>query len=351
MEVSCQIYLKKYKLKYQKGFPEEVVQYLMKQIVKALIYIHDRNIIHRDLKLENIMVSFDSEKDEERLNMMKAKIKVMNFVFAILLPTQYSLTNSAVGTFLYIDPKILEEFNQKALLDKKRGYGKEVDIWSLGCICYGLYRGKYPFEAKNFEELIDKINYGKYKLPKTASKEIYSFLDKMLQYDGKARLSAGELIEQPFLTKDPKDFTRIEIGADAKEIKEKSTPSLYKYEGNNSQKNNTYPENQIKMADNLNKSKNKTYNKNISQTGGFQFFSPSVPLNLKPKAQSGSLQKATNRLQSTPQPPLHPFSVPTQQPIQMPFQKPYQMPVQHNYQHPLQQSYQQTYQVPNNQNF
>ena len=144
----------------------------------------------------------------------------------------------------------------------------------------------------------------------------------------------------------------MEIGADAKEIKEKkSTPSLYKYEGNNSQKNNTYPENQIKMADNLNKSKNKTYNKNISQTGGFRFFSPSVPLNLKPKAQSGSLQMATNRLQSTPQPPLHPFSIPTQQPIQMSFQTPYQMPVQHNYQQPLQQSYQQTYQVPINQNF
>ena len=141
----------------------------MRQIVQALIYIHDRNIIHRDLKLENIMVSFDSERDKEELNMMKANIKIIDFGFAILLHNEYSLTNSAVGTFLYMDPKILQEFNQKALVDKSRGYGKEVDIWSLGCICYGLYRGKYPFEAKNFEELIGKINYGKYKLPKTAS--------------------------------------------------------------------------------------------------------------------------------------------------------------------------------------
>ena len=76
-------YLKKYKLKYQRAFPEEIVQYLMRQIIKALIYIHDRNIIHRDLKLENIMVSFDSERDKEELNMMKANIKIIDFGFAI----------------------------------------------------------------------------------------------------------------------------------------------------------------------------------------------------------------------------------------------------------------------------
>ena len=62
----------------------------------------DRNIIHRDLKLENIMVSFDSERDKEELNMMKAKIKIIDFGFAILLRNEYSLANSAVGTFLYM---------------------------------------------------------------------------------------------------------------------------------------------------------------------------------------------------------------------------------------------------------
>ena len=337
-------YLKKYKSIHNKGFPEEVVQYLMRQIVDAVKYIHERGIIHRDLKLENIMVNFDSEKDKQELNMMKAKIKIIDFGFAIHLPSQCSTTFSAVGTFLYMDPKILEKFNQKAMQDKKRGYGKEVDIWSLGCICYGLYRGKYPFQANNFAELIDKINYGKYSLPKTASKEIYSFLDKMLQYDGKARLSAEELISHPFLTTNPKNFTHIEIGENTKEIKEKkSNIPLYKYEGSNSQKNNTYPEHHIKVANNLDKSKNLTYNN--------QFLPPSVPSNLKPNSQSQSFQKVTNRPPSTPQPPLHSLSVPIQQPIQMPFQTPMQIPVQQNYQLPLQQSYQQTYHVSINSNF
>ena len=299
-------YLKKYKLKYQRAFPEEIVQYLMRQIIKALIYIHDRNIIHRDLKLENIMVSF---------------------------------------------PKILQEFNQKALVDKSRGYGKEVDIWSLGCICYGLYRGKYPFEAKNFEELIGKINYGKYKLPKTASHEIYSFLEKMLQYDGKARLSARQLIEQPFLTKDPKNFTKIDIGSDAKPVKKEINDiNLYKYDGDSTKTNNT-SENPKKEE-----GKTKTFDKNNNYAGGFPLFSQSKPLTFNPQVPSGALQSTTT---TRFQPSLQPISVPFQQniqppiqvPMQMPVQQAYQQPIQQAYQQPLQQSYQQTYQVPIQQNF
>ena len=85
----------------------------MKQIIDALIYIHDINIIHRDLKLENIMVNFDTEKDKEELNMMKAKIKIIDFGLAIILPSYNSLTNTAVGTMLYMDPKLLEELQSQ----------------------------------------------------------------------------------------------------------------------------------------------------------------------------------------------------------------------------------------------
>ena len=57
--------LKKYKQKYQSGFPEEIVRHLMKQIVSAIVLLHDLNIIHRDLKLDNIMVSFDNDIDKK----------------------------------------------------------------------------------------------------------------------------------------------------------------------------------------------------------------------------------------------------------------------------------------------
>ena len=295
-------YLKLYKQKYQKAFPEEIVQHLMRQIVDALVYIHNRNIIHRDLKLENIMVNFDSEKDKEELNMMKAKIKIIDFGFAILLQSDYSLTDTAVGTLLYMDPKILEEFNNKALNDKNRGYGKEADIWSLGCICYELFRGKYPFEANTFDELVNKINKGKYKLPKTSSKEIISFLDKMLQYDGKARKSARDLRNHPFLNKEVKDFTYMNINDILKGQKEKK--GHYEIKNNNEKFNenviknykriNAFPKKPISEEDSFNNNKKDQNVPNINKNNIFKVQVPHYGnpkgINAQPHMQKGIYQ-------------------------------------------------------------
>ena len=298
-------YLKKYMLKYNKPFPEDIVQYLMKQIVDALIYIHDLNIIHRDLKLENIMVSFDSEKDKEELNLMKAKIKIIDFGFAIILPSKFSLTNSAVGTFMYMDPKIIKEFNNQALVDKSRGYGKEADIWSLGCICYQLFRGKYPFEAKTFEELVGKIDKGKYRLPTTASREIISFLDKMLKYKGKDRLSAKELINEPFLVKNFKDFTYMPIKHDKRQQNQNINKGDAKFV-----KCNSVPIHPNKEEDISNQSKNNSCDRSNMSTvsGSFSYNLQSNSLNhLNPQPQMQS---------QTFQMPRYPINVPIQPPFQ-----------------------------------
>ena len=298
-------YLKKYIEKYGKPFSEEIVQYLMKQIISALIYIHDLNIIHRDLKLENIMVDFDNEKDKEELNMMKAKIKIIDFGFAIMLSSKFSLTNSAVGTFMYMDPKILKEFDNQILVDKSRGYGKEVDIWSLGCICYQLFRGKYPFEAKTFEELVGKIDKGKYKLPTTASREIISFLDKMLKYKGKDRLSAKELINEPFLVKNFKDFTYMPIKHD----KRQQNPNINKGDAK-FVKCNSVPIHPNKEENISNQSKNNSCDRsNMSSVSGpFSYNLQSNSLNhLNPQPQMQS---------QTFQMPRYPINVPIQPPFQ-----------------------------------
>ena len=298
-------YLKKYIEKYGKPFSEEIVQYLMKQIISALIYIHDLNIIHRDLKLENIMVDFDNEKDKEELNMMKAKIKIIDFGFAIMLSSKFSLTNSAVGTFMYMDPKILKEFDNQVLVDKSRGYGKEVDIWSLGCICYQLFRGKYPFEAKTFEELVGKIDKGKYKLPTTASREIISFLDKMLKYKGKDRLSAKELINEPFLVKNFKDFTYMQNKHD----KRQQNPNINKGDAK-FVKCNSVPIHPNKEEDISNQSKNNSCDRSNMSTvsGSFSYNLQSNSLNhLNPQPQMQS---------QTFQMPRYPINVPIQPPFQ-----------------------------------
>ena len=197
--------LTKYKAKYKTGFNEKIVQYLMKQIISAMVLLHDLNIIHRDLKLDNIMVNFDNEIDKKELNMMKAKVKIIDFGCAIILP-QNAITHTVIGTILNMDPNIIAKYYNQAKDDKNRGYGVEADIWSLGCLCYELDEGEHPFKGETPTEIMKKIHEGTYPLPIYTSNEFRSFLDKMLKYDPKCRLTARELLNEPFLIKDVNDF-------------------------------------------------------------------------------------------------------------------------------------------------
>ena len=208
--------LQRYIIKYKRPFPEEIIQYLMKQVVDALVFIHDKNIIHRNLKLENIMVNFFSDKDKQDLKMMKSQIKLIGFGLSIQLQPFNNLTTSIVGTPIYMDPVLLEQ-----LLDKKNpqansnqnsiSYGKEVDIWSLGCICYELYFGKSIFEGQNLNDIVNEVKNHQLIINSKVSSEFFEFLRNMLQYNKFNRLSAKKLKSLPFLTKDVKMFKILQI--------------------------------------------------------------------------------------------------------------------------------------------
>ena len=202
--------LKKYMERHKKAFPEEIVQHLMRQIIEGLYYLHSRKIIHRDLKLDNIMINFDTEADKENLNMMKARVKIIDFGFAIRLTSEKKdLTYSAVGSPINMDPIILNKFSKRK--DPNLGYDEKADIWSIGTVCYELLIGKAVFNATTMNDLVDKVENGTYTVPKTLSREVISFLNEMLRYDSKYRLSAGELLKHPFLTKNPANFKRMDM--------------------------------------------------------------------------------------------------------------------------------------------
>ena len=212
--------LGKYRKKYGKAFPEEIVQYLMRQIVDAIKYIHNKKIIHRDLKLDNIMVSFNNEVDKNTMNMMRAVIKKIDFGFAIQL-TQNNLASSVLGSPINMDPAILKEMASRGKKINQLGYDQKADIWSLGTICYELLIGQSVFNAETMNDLIRKVEAGKYVVPTTVSAEMVSFLNGMLQYRGEKRLSSDELSEHPFLKKNIRDFTKIDTTKVKKKIDNK----------------------------------------------------------------------------------------------------------------------------------
>ena len=96
--------LVKYRKLYGKPFSEQIVQHVMRQIVEALKYLHGKKIIHRDIKLDNILVNFENEKDKNNLNMLKAQIKMIDFGFSTHLADN-NLRYITLGSPINMDPK------------------------------------------------------------------------------------------------------------------------------------------------------------------------------------------------------------------------------------------------------
>jgi serine/threonine protein kinase len=212
--------LEKYQIKFGKPFPEKLVQYLMRQIISAFQCIHGQGFMHRDIKLENILLNYENEEDKENLNLMKAQIKIIDFGFACKI-SKNSLTYTAIGNPMNMDPLILKKLNSRGKKARQLGYDQKADIWSLGAICYEMLIGKAAFDADDMDELVHKIEDGKYKVPTTLSKEVVSFLNGMLQYDSISRLNIEQLAAHPFLTKNVNEFKSIDLRAVSNKLDDK----------------------------------------------------------------------------------------------------------------------------------
>ena len=203
--------LNEYVKRNDKPFPQEVVQHIMKQVISGFVYLHARKILHRDIKLENLLVKFPTEEDKQNLNMLKAEIKITDFGFSRYLKED-KLATSLLGNPINMDPHILRKM-ARIDNDTEFGYDEKADIWSLGTITYELLVGCPAFEASSYEELIQKIDKGNYKIPHEIilSKEAICFLNGMMRYDPKTRLSVEELSKQYFLTRDPSTFHNYQL--------------------------------------------------------------------------------------------------------------------------------------------
>ena len=200
--------LEKYKKKYGKPFSEEIVQYLMKQIISAFYYIHNKDIMHRDIKLENILLNYETQEDKNNMNIMKSTPKIIDFGLAIMLKN--SLAESVIGNPINMAPLLLKKLTSNGKI-RKLGYDKKEDIWSLGSICYEMLIGIPAFDADDLDDLVNRVEKGNYNVPVNLSKEVVSFLNAMLQYEPKNRLSCLQLINHKFLTENIHTFHKIEL--------------------------------------------------------------------------------------------------------------------------------------------
>ncbi|KAJ3016608.1 calcium calmodulin-dependent protein kinase type 1G [Thoreauomyces humboldtii] len=157
---------------------------IVHKILAALNYLHELGIVHRDLKPENLLLS-DKSKN--------AKIMIGDFGLSKIFNDE-EVMKTACGTPGYVAPEVL----------KRQGYGKEVDIWSLGVITYILLCGYPPFYDQNNIELFKLIMAGNYKFDKPwwtpVSETAKDFIRKSLVVDPKARQTAQEALNHPFIT-------------------------------------------------------------------------------------------------------------------------------------------------------
>ena len=156
----------------------------MKDCLNGLVYLHDRGIVHRDLKPENLLYA---KSDED------CGLKIADFGLASML-SEKELLSTACGTPGYVAPEILF----------KKGYGIEVDMWSIGVIFYILLSGCPPFDSEDNTILFQKIMKADYEFISPefddASDEAKDLVSKLMCLDPKSRLTAKQALEHPFMT-------------------------------------------------------------------------------------------------------------------------------------------------------
>lgn len=152
-------------------------KYFMKQVVSAVLYLHEKKIIHRDLKLANLFINSDMI------------IKVGDFGVAVKVTDELSMRRSLCGTPNYIAPEVLS----------RKGHSYEVDIWALGCILYTLLIGIPPFETNSVEKTYELISKCQYNLPNSINLTASSFIRCSLQKDPEKRPSIKKLSDHDFL--------------------------------------------------------------------------------------------------------------------------------------------------------
>nr|XP_023681558.1 serine/threonine-protein kinase Nek11 isoform X2 [Paramormyrops kingsleyae] len=153
--------------------PESQVAEWLVQLLLGVHYMHQRKILHRDLKAKNIFLK-------------KNIVKIGDFGVSRLLNGSCDLATTFTGTPFYMSPEVLSH----------HGYNSKSDIWSLGCVLYEMCSLERAFKGHSFLSVVMKILEGPVpSLPQSYSKELGAILEGMLSKDPAVRPSAADLLK------------------------------------------------------------------------------------------------------------------------------------------------------------
>ena len=164
------------KTKSGRKLEEREAKKLFFQIVQALNYCHSKNIVHRDIKLENILL-------DENLT-----IKVIDFGFSIVMPSTKKL-NIFCGTPSYMAPEIVNKLMYN---------GHATDVWALGILLYVLLHGCFPFKGVDDKDLFRRIGKGKFDVNESLSKECRTLLHGILKVNPSERINTNQILQSPW---------------------------------------------------------------------------------------------------------------------------------------------------------
>jgi len=151
----------------EKVFSEDRARFYIAEITLAMTYLHERHIIYRDLKLENLLL------DKE------GHIKITDFGLCKEEISFGATTTTFCGTPEYLAPEVLEG----------NGYGKAVDWWSFGTLMFEMLTGLPPFYSQDVQQMYSKIMKAKLIIPESISPEAKDLLVKLLERNPDKRLT------------------------------------------------------------------------------------------------------------------------------------------------------------------
>ncbi|XP_046329462.2 serine/threonine-protein kinase Nek1-like isoform X4 [Haliotis rufescens] len=159
-------------------FTEDQIMNWFVQTCLAIKHIHDRKILHRDIKSQNIFLTSDG------------RIQIGDFGIAKVLNSTVELARTCIGTPYYLSPEIVEN----------KPYNNKSDIWSLGCVLYELTTLKHAFEAGNMKNLVLKIIRGSYPpIPPKYTYELRGLIAQLFKRAPRDRPSINSILKKNFI--------------------------------------------------------------------------------------------------------------------------------------------------------